>query len=55
VERILTIVDSRGFEFMSIATTPSPQSDRIESFYTVKVEAGPNGYVTRNGQRYELI
>ena len=52
--RILAVIDSRGFEYMAVATTPHPMADTIESFYSVKVEAGPAGYVTRHGQRYEL-
>lgn len=55
MDRILKIIDSRGFEYMSVATTPNPQADTIEAFYSVKVEAGPNGYITRHGQRHELI
>jgi len=50
----MKVVDSRGFEFVAVATTPEPMADKIESFYTVKVEAGPAGYVTKHGKRYEF-
>lgn len=51
---IKLIADTRGVEFVKTATHPDPQADKIESWYPIKVEVGPAGYVTKHGQRYEL-
>lgn len=52
--KVLAVANSRGHGFIVTATTPSPQADKIDAGYAVPVEAGPDGYVTKHGQRYEL-
>lgn len=52
--KILDIANSRGHEFVLKATTSKPEADKIDVGYAVPVEAGPDGYVNKHGQRYEI-
>lgn len=53
--QVLDIVNTRGNEFVAKATHPAPEASEIVAWYTVPVEQGNAGYVTKHGQRYELI
>ncbi len=37
------------------ATHPKPEAATVDAWYSVPVTVGPEGYVTKHGQRYELI
>lgn len=53
--QVLDIVNSRGHDYIAKATHPAPEASEIVAWYTVPVEQGNAGYVTKHGQRYELI
>lgn len=54
VASILEIANTRGNEYVAKATHPAPEASEIVAWYTVPVEQGNAGYVTKHGQRYEL-
>ena len=50
----MEVIDSKGLGYVAKATAPEPMADSIEAFYSIPLEAGPFGYVTRHNQRYEF-
>ena len=53
-DAVLSVMESRGHDYVAKATAPAPEADMIIGWYIVPVEPGPMGYVTKHGQRYEL-
>ena len=52
---VLAVMESRGHDYVFKATTVGPEEFTIVGHYVVPVEDGAPGYVTKHGQRYELI
>jgi hypothetical protein len=52
--KVVTLMNSRGHDFLSSVSFPEPLFDSIEDWYTVPVTQGPAGYTTRHGTFHEF-
>lgn len=53
--KIISVMNSRGIDYVSEATTTDAEDQNIVDWYTVPIRSGSPGYVNKHGQRIEFI